>query len=294
MNNPLIAPPTANDGYDHLTGIGMVEPATDAVLAVQRGDWLEAGVNAGATAIDALGFIADPFGSLLTSAFAWFMENTSPLKEMLDALAGNPGVINQNAGTWGNVSDALGRASEDMVRIVESDTAQWEGPAVTAYRPVALAQAGAIKAASVAASGVGAALTGAAAAVAVVRTTVRDLIAMGMSELVQWLIRAAAAAAITLGLATPAIVADGIRVVVKWANKVKEWIDKIVSTIRSLSKLVDKFLGILEKVKDALAKAMPKIPSGAADDIAETIVTQVPKNTGVYGTQGDDHQYSTR
>ncbi|MBB5801595.1 hypothetical protein F4560_001363 [Saccharothrix ecbatanensis] len=294
MNNPLIAPPTANDGYDHLTGIGMVEPATDAVLAVQRGDWLEAGVNVGATAIDALGFIADPFGSLLTSAFAWFMENTSPLKEMLDALAGNPGVINQNAGTWGNVSDALGRASEDMVRIVESDTASWVGPAVTAYRPVAFAQAGAIKAASVAASGVGAALTGAAAAVAVVRTTVRDLIAMGMSELVQWLIRAAAAAAITLGLATPAIVADGIRVVVKWANKVKEWVDKIVSTIRSLSKLVDKFLSVLEKVKDALAKAMPKIPPGAANSIAETVVTQVPKNTGVYGTQVDDHQYSTR
>ncbi len=295
MNNPLIAPPTANDGFDHLTGLGMVEPATDAVLSVQRGDWLEAGVNVGAAAIDALGFVADPFGSLLSSAFAWFMENTSPLKEMLDALAGNPAIIHQNAGTWGNVSDHLGKAAEEMVRVVESDTAPWTGPAVSAYRPVALAEAGAIKAASVAASGVGAALTGAAAAVAVVRTTVRDLIAMGMSELVQWLIRAAAAAALTIGLATPAIVADGIRVVVKWANKVKEWIDKIVSTIRSLSKLVDKFLDVLGKVKDALAKAMPKsIPAGAADDIASTLMTQVPKNTGVYSTQVDDQQYATR
>ena len=181
-----------------------------------------------------------------------------------------------------------------MVRIVESDTAPWTGPAVTAYRPVAIAEAGAIKAASVAASGVRAALTGAAPAVAVVRTTVRDLIAMGMSELVQWLARAAAAA-LTVGLATPAIVADGIRVVVTWANKVKEWIDKIVSTIRSLSKLVDKFLDVLAKVKDALAKAMPKsIPAGAADDIASTLMTQVPKNTGVYSTQVDDQQYATR
>ncbi|ACU38078.1 hypothetical protein [Actinosynnema mirum] len=294
-DNPLVAAPASDDGFDGITGAAVLEPAADAVLAVQRGDWLEAGINAGAAGIDALGFVADPFGALLSSAFAWFIEHTSPLKEMLDALAGDPGVVNQNAGTWGNVSDHLAKAAEEMRRVVAADTQPWTGPAVSAYRPVAMLQADAIQGASLAASGVGAALTGAAAAVAVVRTTVRDLIAMGMSELVQWLIRAAAAAAITIGLATPAIVADGIRLVVKWANKIREWVDRIVSTIRKLSKLVDQFLKVLDKVSAALAKSMPKkVPAAAATTIAENVVVQVPKNAAVYGSNMDDQTYATR
>lgn len=297
-DNPLVAGPAASDGFDGATGIGVVEPAIDAVLAVQRGDWVEGGINVGAAAIDALGFLTDPFGALLSSVYAWFMEHTSPLKEMLDALAGDPGTISQNANTWGNVSDHLGKAAEEMKRVVGDDTALWTGPAITAYRPVAMLQAEGIKGASIAASGVGAALTGAAAAVAVVRTTVRDLIALGMSELTKWLIKAAAGAALSLGLATPLIVADGIRIVAKWANKVKEWISKIVATIRQLSKLVDQFLKVLEKVSAALAKAMPKVPPGAATQIADTVVqtvaVQVPKNTGVYGSNVDDSAYATR
>ncbi|SDG24068.1 hypothetical protein SAMN05216553_106340 [Lentzea fradiae] len=284
MSNPLVAQPAQSDGLDHLTGLGIVEPAADAAAAVQRGDWLEAGVNVGAAGLDALGFIADPFGSLLSSAFAWFIENTNPLKEMLDALAGDPGTIHQNAATWGNVGDHLSKASDEMKRVVQADTAAWQGAAIAAYTPVAMLEAETIKAASVAAQGVGVALTGAGVAVAVVRATVRDLIATGMSELVQFLIRAAAAAVITVGLATPGIVADGIRIVVKWVNKVREWIDKIVSTIRSLSKLVSKFLDVLEKVKDVMSKASPKATTAA----------QVVKNTGVYGTNVDDGSYATR
>ncbi|SMD19739.1 hypothetical protein [Lentzea albidocapillata] len=284
MSNPLIAGPAASDGLDGLTGIGVVELGADAVLAVQRGDWLEAGVNAAGAGLDALGFIADPFGSLLSSAFAWFIEHVEPLTSMLNSLAGDPGTINLNAATWGNVSDHLAKASEYMKQVVESDTSAWQGAAIAAYKPVALLEAEAIKGASIAASGVGAALTGAATAVAVVRTTVRDLIAMAMSELVQFLIRAAAAAVITVGLATPAIVADGIRVVVKWVNKVREWIDKIVTTIRSLSKLVSKLLDVLEKAKDAMKNLTPK----------GVVAAQVVKNTGVYSTNMDDQSYATR
>lgn len=284
MSQPLVAQPGPSDGLDHLTGLGVVEPAADAAAAVQRGDWLEAGVNAGAAGLDALGFVADPFGSLLSSAFAWFIENTSPLREMLDALAGDPGTIHTNAATWGNVGDHLAKASEEMKRVVGADTAAWQGAAIDAYRPVAFLEAETIKGASVAAHGVGIALTGAGVAVAVVRATVRDLIATAMSDLVQFLIRAAAAAVITVGLATPGIVADGIRIVVKWANKVREWIDKIVSTIRKLSQLVSKFLDVLEKVREVMKNVTPKA----------AVAMQVAKNTGVYATNADDGSYASR
>ncbi|MGW6445312.1 WXG100 family type VII secretion target [Lentzea sp. NPDC055074] len=287
--NPLVA--KAPDAPGALAGLNLVEPAADAVSAVQRGDWAEAGINVLGAGIDALGFLTDPFGTLLSSAFAWFIEHVEPLKSMLDSLAGNPGVINQNAATWGNVGDHLKRAGEDMARLVDADTSAWQGAAVSAYTAVAKAETLGVKAAGLAAEGVGAALTGAGVAVATVRTIVRDLISMAMSELVQALIRWAAAALLTVGLATPGIVADGIRLIMKWAKKVSDWLDKVITTIRNLSKVVNKIFEVLEKCKTGLAAIMPK---GAADAIVDTTSIGIVKNLPTEAAKADDSPYATR
>lgn len=287
--NPLVAPAPQAPGA--LAGLNLVEPAADAVSAVQRGDWAESGINVLGAGVDALGFLTDPFGTLLSSAFAWFIEHVEPLTSMLNSLAGNPGVINQNAATWGNVGDHLKRAGEDMARVVDADTSAWQGAAVSAYAAVAKAEATGVKAAGLAAEGVGAALTGAGVAVATVRTIVRDLISMAMSELVQALIRWAAAALITVGLATPGIVADGIRLVMKWAKKVSDWLEKVITTIKNLSKVVSKIFEILEKCKTGLAAIMPK---GAADAIVDTTAIGIAKNLPTEAAKVDDSPYATR
>ncbi|RDI23739.1 WXG100 family type VII secretion target [Lentzea flaviverrucosa] len=287
--NPLVA--KAPDAPGALAGLNLVEPAADAVSAVQRGDWAEAGINVLGAGIDALGFLADPFGTLLSSAFAWFIEHVEPLKSMLDSLAGNPGVINQNAATWGNVGDHLKKAGEDMARMVEADTSAWRGAAIDAYTAVAKAEATGVKAAGLAAEGVGAALTGAGVAVATVRTIVRDLISMAMSELVQALIRWAAAALLTVGLATPGIIADGIRLIMKWADKVSKWLNNVITTIRNLSKVVNKIFEILEKCKTGLQAIMPK---AAADAIVDTTAIGIAKNLPTEAAKADDSPYATR
>jgi len=297
--NPLVA--KAPDAPGPLAGINLIEPASDAVAAVGRGDWAEAGINVLGAGIDALGFLTDPFGTLLSSAFAWFIEHVEPLKSMLDSLAGNPGVINQNAATWGNVADHLKKAGEEMARVVDADTSPWRGAAIAAYTPVAKLEAQGVKAAGIAAEGVGAALVGAGVAVATVRTIVRDLISMAMSELVQALIRWAAAALLTVGLATPGIIADGIRLVMKWAKKVSDWLDKIIKTIRGLSKVIDTIFKTLDKVKDVLKGVMPKA-SGPFTEMFENIATGavnttatgVVKNLPTESAKVDDSPYATR
>lgn len=287
--NPLVA--KAPDGPGALAGLNLVEPAADAISAIQRGEWGEGLVNIGGAGIDALGFLSDPFGTLLSSAFAWFIEHVEPLKSMLDSLAGNPGVINQNAATWGNVGDHLEKAAEEMSRVVDADTSAWRGAAVDAYAAVAKVEATGVKAAGIAAQGVGAALTGAGIAVATVRTIVRDLIAMAMSELTQALIRWAAAALITMGLATPGIIADGIRLVVKWAEKVSGWIKKVVTAVRGLSKIIDEIFGVLDDAKAVLAGAMPK---AAADTIVDNVAIGVAKNLPTETVKVDNSPYATR
>lgn len=89
-------------------------------------------------------------------------------------------------------------------------------------------------------------------AVHAIRTIVRDLIASAMSDLVQYLARWAVAAGVTLGAATPVLIADGIRVVMKCANRVSEWLQKIVKAFRSLAQIVERGKPALSKVDEAM------------------------------------------
>ncbi|QGK71309.1 hypothetical protein GIY23_18870 [Allosaccharopolyspora coralli] len=288
MSNPLVA--DVQPSVMPEDGIAVIDFGTDTLRAVESGDWCEAGINAAATGLDALSVVADPFGTLLSSAFAWAMEHVDPLPEMLDSLAGNPDAVNANAETWANVSQALGDAAADMEQAVASDTAAWHGPAIDAYKIVGAGEAMMIKGASGTATAVGAAVAGAAAAVAAVRTTVRDLIAEAMSDLVQWLARSAIAAGLTLGMATPVLVADAIRIVAKWSSRVADWLERIVTSIKRLADIVKRVKPMLDKVKDTLEplqKAAQNVPASSL-----TAGQQLARNATVSGAQIDDKPYA--
>ncbi|GAB3296174.1 hypothetical protein [Parasphingorhabdus pacifica] len=278
-------------------GIVFWDFAVDTKNAIDNEDWAEAGITGAAAGLDALAVVADPFGALLTSAFAWAMEHVDPLPEMLDALAGSPDVVQSNATTWANVSQELAEAATQMEQAVNADTAAWYGPAVDVYKPVALGEAKMIQAASSAASAVGGAVSAAGIAVSVVRTTVRDLIASAMSDLVQWLARSAVAAGLTLGLATPVLVADAIRIVAKWSTKVADWLQKIVTSIKKLAELVKKVKPVLDKVKDSmepLQKAGKAMQRGATRTGLHDLSAgqQFARNAAVSSTTIDDQGYA--
>lgn len=183
--------------------------------------------------------------------------------------------------------------------MVKADTEPWHGPAIDVYKLVAAGEAKLIEGASAAASAVGAvgaAVSGAGIAVQVVRTTVRDLIAEAMSDLVQWLTRSAIAAGVTLGLATPLLVADVIRIVAKWSNRVAEWLEKIVRSIQNLAEIVkkikpalDKVTSTMEPVQNAGKKVQRGIGRTGLDDLSTG--QQVVRNTAALGSTYDEQAY---
>ncbi|GGS25446.1 MULTISPECIES: hypothetical protein [Actinokineospora] len=291
MTNPLVAPVTPLTSPED--GMVVYDFAVDAKKAIDNGDYLEAGIAGGAAALDALAVIADPFGALLSGAFAWAMEHVDPLPEMLNSLAGNPDIVQSNATTWANVANHLRTTGADMTRVVTEDTAPWRGPAVDAYTPVALGEAKLIEAAAVAADAVSAAVSGAGIAVSVVRTTVRDLIADACAEIVKWLAKAALAAVVTVGLATPALVADIIRIVAKWSKRVSDWLQKIVNTMKKLADIVSRVKPVLEKVKTTM-EPIKRISDRVGDlPIANLTQTQkIIRNTAVTGSTYDDQEFA--
>lgn len=284
MGNDLVA--DVEPGVSQEDGIVLVDFAVDTGKAVSDEEWLDAGINAGAAGLDALSVVADPFGALLTSVFAWAMEHVHPLPDMLDKLAGSPDVVKANAETWANVSKAMDQAANKMEQTVQNDTANWYGPAIDVYKPVGLGEAKMIEAASKAASAVGAAVSGAGAAVAAVRTLVRDLIAEAVADIIKVLAREAAAMALTLGAATPVLVADVIATVAKWSTRVSEWLQKIVRSIQALADLVKRVKPVLDQVGDSLKRVQQAAKNNPLSDLSPK--QQFARNAAVSGSTLDN------
>src|SRR5262245_39828720 len=95
--NPLIAP--VQDNRQWFTGIGAIEGLDTLISGINNGSWIEAGLGAGGTALEAVSTYFDPIGTLLRWAASWVMEYLEPSRRMLDKLGGNPPVIEAYAAT---------------------------------------------------------------------------------------------------------------------------------------------------------------------------------------------------
>ncbi|SDO89328.1 hypothetical protein SAMN04487905_10149 [Actinopolyspora xinjiangensis] len=299
QDNPLVEEPKPLVSEED--GLALIDFGHDAYAAADRGDWCEAGIDLGAGALDAVLLAADPFSTLLSSAYAWMMEHVSPLPEMLNSIAGNPDVVHANAHTWARISDHLQQASQEMSSVVESDTSGWQGAAAKTYRAMGAGEAALIEGAAISASAVGAAVSGAGTAVQIVRTIVRDLIASAMADLTSKLAQWAAELCLTLGAATPALVADGISLVAKWSTRVAEWLDKIVSSFKKLARIVERVKPALSKVDEAMQPV--KNAGRKVQDLAqkpglhdmsfkEEAVFHTVRNTATITPTNDDQAYA--
>ncbi|MFC9256224.1 WXG100 family type VII secretion target, partial [Amycolatopsis thailandensis] len=194
MTNPLVATP--KDSTTAVSGVPLLESATELKASIESGDWASVAVGAFGTAMDAVSAAMDPFGTILAAGVGWLMEHVGPLKEALDALAGDPDEITAHAETWQNVADELASIGTDLDAMVVAETANWTGTAGDAYRTRGADVAALIGACQQAAGGASSGTRIGGEVVTAVRTLVRDTIAELIARLISWALQVLA----TLGL----------------------------------------------------------------------------------------------
>lgn len=279
--NPLVAP--RQDSTTGYSGLGIAESAVDLYNGIASGSWVEGGLGLVGTGLEALSLVVDPIGTLLQYGISWLMEHVKPLSDALDWLAGDPDTISSYAQTWRNVSQAVTQARTDLDTAVREQTAAWTGEAGDAYRASAAQQSENLAAAATSAGTVGTVVEVVGILVGVVREIVRDLIAECVATLVaripQWL----AEEGVTLGLATPHVVASAVALIGKWVRRVADVIQKLVRSIEKLRPLLKKLDEIWEAIRTGLRK-LGGGPSGPhhAPDTPDTPQTAVrPPDTDV-------------
>lgn len=244
--NPLVAP--ERDSTRSYTGIGIAESVSDLVQGIESGDWVDIGLGAAGTGLEALSVVMDPFGSVASSLVSFIIEHVGPLREALDKLAGNADAVAAHARTWKNIATAVGEVHSAYGAEHTADTAAWAGKAADAYRARAADVVAVIGAAAQAASGLGSAVELAGVVVGVVRETVRDLIADLVGRLAVW-----AAEALTI-IGLPAAAVQASAAAAKWAARIAQLIKQLMRTMQKLMPLLrrlgDLFKQIRKKMDD--------------------------------------------
>jgi len=245
--NPLVVARTdGNAGA--WSGIYLAEDIQLLHQGVVDGSWVDGTLGGVGVALDALGLITDPLGTLTAWGVAWLMEHVRPLSEALDALAGDPAQIAANAQTWTAVSAQLASAAQGYADSAGADLAGWSGAARQAYQQHVDEHVGGLDALSRAAATMASIVEGSGQLVALVRTLVRDAIAEFVSILAVRLWEWLAEEAGTLGIGTPWVIAQVSALVAKWVDKIAHFFRGLVNSLRQLGGVLAKLAHLIENL----------------------------------------------
>ena len=267
MTNPLVA--QKKDSTTAISGISILEAGQDLKQGIESGDWAATVLGAAGTAMEALAFVADPFGSILAAGVGWLMEHVRPLKEALDKLAGDPDQITAHSDTWANIAKEVGSVSADLSSQVKADIQSWTGPGADAYRKQADEVAKTLEGAAQACDGASSGVKTAGDVVAAVRMLVRDIIAEVVGHMVSWALQVIA----TLGIGLAWVVPQVVNLVAKTAKQIAELIKNLTKALGDLGKLLGKAgdlfadatkgLKSLKSGEKATPKKLDDLPAGA-------------------------------
>ncbi|WP_186382577.1 RHS repeat-associated core domain-containing protein [Amycolatopsis rhizosphaerae] len=236
------------DSTTAISGIAVLEDAQGLKESIESGDWASAVMGAAGTAMDALAFVTDPFGSILANGVGWLMEHVGPLKEALDKLAGDPDQITAHAETWKNIASELGQVATDLGTQVSADVQSWTGPGADAYRRQAEEVAKVLEGAGQACEGASSGVKTAGEVVAAVRQLVRDTIAQVVGHMVSWALQVL----FTLGIGLTWVVPQVVNLVAKTAKNIAQLMKNLLKALGDLGKLFGKAGDLFKKASNSL------------------------------------------
>lgn len=240
---------TTTQGRDPSHLIGDVQ---GTVAAVERGDWVQAGLGMANTAMSIVGMAANPLSGFLSAGFSWAIQHVDFLREPFDALLGNPQAIQKMSSDWASAAKQIEGIVADYRRAAVEETRGWRGRSADGYRAAAKKHASGLETLSKAAHGISNAAKGAGELVAQVRKTIMDLISKAVSDMVMKIIQWLSVSWLTFGASIAAAIADIIQMAVNYAKKLADFLQKLGNSLKKLIDLIRQVVQIINTAKQIL------------------------------------------
>ena len=200
--------------------------------------------------LDVAAMLADPIGTLGSSAAAFLIDYLEPLHQELEMLTGSPEQVKALAATWTNLATALQENADTHRQVTEQVLAQWEGPAAESYRKSAEGVVAVIEQCSGACTGAANSLQTAAVVVQVVYEVVKGII----SDLVGQLISLVVEELATVGLGTPVVITQACAKIAAKAPKVAKWVEEAQKVLGDLAKKINDFMAITKDLEKTMTE----------------------------------------
>ncbi|GLZ34388.1 hypothetical protein Lesp02_65750 [Lentzea sp. NBRC 105346] len=256
----MSAPATQSKGPDPQK---LYNDVQGTVSAVERGDWINAGLGIANTAMDIVGVASNPLSGFLAAGFSWAIEHVDFLREPFDVLLGNPQAIQAMAESFKSAGGQVQTIANDYRNAAVQQTSLWMGQSADNYRNAASKHAGGMDSLSKACNGVAAAVSGAGQLVATVRKMVMDLISQAVADMVMKIIQWLAASIFTFGAAIAGAIADIVSTACKYAKKLADFMSKLAGSLSKLMNLVKKVAEIA-KIAEQVIQAISSLAHKAA------------------------------
>jgi hypothetical protein len=217
-----------------VAGAGIVESYAGLAMAIDSGSWIDASVAGLGVALETVGAVVDPIGTLASAGVGWLIEHVQPLQDALDMLAGDPEGVEANAMTWDNIANEWFALSEELSAFVDADVESWDGAASDAYRDKGDANADVLGCVGGMALSLATATRGAGQIVTMVREFVREFVAECIGSLIAW----AAEVAFTVGIGAAWVIPKAVMKITEWVGKIFGWITGLIDSISALRDLL--------------------------------------------------------
>lgn len=263
--NELIAPPAPAPGVD-VEGAGVFSSAKDlsAAIVATAPDPAQLAFNAADYGLDVLAVGMDPLGALTRAGVGFLLEHVWFLREPLDWLAGDPEQITTQAHTWHNASAALTSMAEDYPRAAATVTG-WEGAAAGEYRGAVDDYAYHLRRAAGAAHDVSTEILMSGAAVATMRSLIRDIIADFISRAITKALVALAASFPTFGGSAIAFaISIGVEAAML-ATDITRRIQRLLDVLAASAGRLRDAATIMERLRDVTIEAGKQVTEAEQD-----------------------------
>jgi hypothetical protein len=257
----VTAPPASLAPWDEapgaLEGAGVVSSWGDAVES-DKGDPFEVVFTGTAAALDTLGFVADPLGSLFGAGLGWLIEHLSILREPLDALAGDPVQITSAANAWHKVSVEMAAVATELrgPGAAASGPAApppgWEGAACEGYGAAVADRAGRIDFVGRQCDQLAVSLLKQGALVGTARSLMRDSLVDLVTSAIEWAATGALAAAVTGGMSLVAAAGGILARAAELGTRFGRWVAELLNTLADAGHALS---GLAGGVRDAARAA---------------------------------------
>ncbi|MFI7115421.1 hypothetical protein [Amycolatopsis sp. NPDC049868] len=248
-------------GSGDTAGAGFFDSAFSLKKAVDEGDSLSIGLASAGMAIEILGMVVDPIGSLLTAGIGWLIEHIVIFRWPLDFLLGDPKGIEAAKTAIYKEGAEVREWAKDHAAATGKFMEKWDGEAADTFRADMEGVTAQIEALAGYIEFAGKQMGIAGAVIGAVRGIVRDIIAMTLAGILKAAIVAVALAPVTFGGSIIAAIASIMTTVAVAIAKIAKKIADIAKTLAEMIKILAKTRGAADDVvKLTLGGGKIKLP----------------------------------